>query len=91
MSGLGPCSTVAQVFPNPSQRDFFHKCGFRLSHRFIMMKYTDTSVPEMSPEALRPSVQLILAENGKIVADLEDRSTSEEVREDRSTCEEVRA
>uniref|UniRef100_A0A7S0WWI8 N-acetyltransferase domain-containing protein n=1 Tax=Pyramimonas obovata TaxID=1411642 RepID=A0A7S0WWI8_9CHLO len=72
---VGPSSFA--VFPNPAQREFFFKCGFRLSHRFIMMKFMDDSAPEMSADALRPSVQLILAENGKIVADLGDESTLE--------------
>lgn len=37
MRSLGPSSFA--VFPRPEHREFFFKCGFRLSHRFIMMKY----------------------------------------------------
>jgi hypothetical protein len=64
-------TNMKQVFPKPSQREFFYKCGFRLSHRFIMMKFTKETAPPMASEALRPTIQLILAENGKIVADFD--------------------
>jgi hypothetical protein len=54
----------AQVFPWPEHREFFFKCGFRLSHRFIMMKYMRGAEDAAKPVELRDTLGVVLATNG---------------------------
>lgn len=42
MRDIGPSSFAA--FPAPAQRSFFFKCGFRLSHRYVMMRHTPQQI-----------------------------------------------
>ncbi|KAK3241716.1 hypothetical protein CYMTET_48544 [Cymbomonas tetramitiformis] len=42
MRDIGPSSFA--VFPAPAQRSFFFKCGFRLSHRYVMMRHTSQQI-----------------------------------------------
>jgi len=72
MRSMGPSSFA--VFPWPEHREFFYKCGFRLSHRFIMMKYMrgDDDVvgregserAPAKPVELRDTIGVVLATNG---------------------------
>lgn len=65
---------MAQVFPWPEHREFFFKCGFRLSHRFIMMKYMRGAEDGVGreggerapakPVELRDTIGVVLATNG---------------------------
>lgn len=70
---------IWQVFPRPEDRDFFVKCGFRLSHRFIMMRYqggsaTITRAPNETSGLHGHKLGIVLAQDGKTVFD-ESHST----------------